>query len=66
MLDSLPPSLFSEESELSSDNDSASALELSKFMVSGSTISVDSAELTAEIFIEELEDDIVSYTNKGK
>ena len=31
-------------------------------MVSGSTITVDTAELT-DIFIEEFEDDIVSYTN---
>ena len=39
-------------------------MELSEFTVTGSTITVDTAELT-DISIEELEDDIVSYTNKG-
>ena len=37
---------------------------MSKFTVSGSTIPVDTVELI-DNSIEELEDDIVSYTNKG-
>ena len=64
-LRSVPPSLCSRRSDSSSScGNSASALELSKFTVTESTISVDTAELT-DISIEELEDDIVSYTNKG-
>jgi hypothetical protein len=46
-----------------SDDNSASASELSEFTVSGSTITVDTAELT-DITVEELEYYIVSNTNK--
>ena len=61
---SVPPSLCRRGSDLSSDDHSALASELSKFTVSGSTTAVDTAELT-DISIEELEDDVVSYTNQG-
>ena len=63
-LGSVPPNLCSRGSDLSSDNDSALALELSKYTVSGSTITANTAELT-DISIKELDDDIVSYTNNG-
>ena len=38
---------------------------MSNFTVSESIITVDTAELLTDISIEELEDDSVSYTNKG-
>ena len=60
-LGSVPPSLCSGGS--SSSGSSCESASASEFTVSGSTITVDTAELT-DISIEELEDDIVSYTNK--
>ena len=63
-LGSVPPNLCSRGSDLSSDNDSALALELSKYTVSGSTITANTAELT-DISIKELDDDIMSYAHKG-
>ena len=62
---SVPSSLCSRGSNSSSScDDIASASKFSKFTVTGSTITADTAEPT-DISIEELEDDIVSYTNKG-
>ena len=61
-LGSVPPHLCSGGSNSSgSSYKLASAFE---FIVTGSTITVNTAELT-DISIEELEDDIVSYTNEG-
>ena len=59
------PSLCSRGSDSSSSCDnSASASEFSKFTVTGSTVTIDKAELT-DISIEEMDDDIMSYTNEG-
>ena len=64
MSGSVPPCLCSGGNDLSSGDDSASALELSKFAVSGVTITVDTVEVT-DISIKELDDDIMSYADKG-
>ena len=54
-------------SDLSSNDAPASGLELSKFTVSSTTITTDTPELTATFCIstEELEEDIMNYTNEG-
>ena len=62
-LGSVPPSVWSRGSDLSSDDNSASSSELSEFTVSGSITTVNATELT-DISIKELEVGIVSYKNE--
>ena len=64
MVGSVQPILCNRGSDSSIDDNSASTLELDKFTVSGSHVTVNTAKRT-DIAIEELDNDIVSYTNEG-
>ena len=60
---SVIPTLCNQWSDLFSDDDSASTLDMSKFAFSESTITVDTAELAC-ISIKASGNDIMGYTNK--